>query len=85
VARQRVGLSEGLQKMLMAQAAGGVEPLARDDLPARVVQVDGQRRAVLQISAAGGRRLGLMPGDLLEVAAPPTTAPASEPSEPAGP
>jgi len=82
--RQRIGLSEGIQQILMAQAAGGDRPLPRDDLPARVAQVDGQRRTLRQISAAGGQRLGLEPGDLLEVVQPATTGPVSKPSEPAG-
>lgn len=56
-------------------------PLSREDLPLDTVDWDGRPRQILRISAAAGERIGLLPGDVVEVAQPPATAPASAPAE----
>ncbi len=52
-------------------------PLNRHRLPRREVQYQGQPREVLLLDAAEAHRLGLMPGDVVEVVA--------SPPEPVGP
>ena len=82
-AQQQAAASEArLQKLAQVLAAlpttvpaSAVEPVNRQDLPQRTVQVGDQRRTVLSISAAAGARFGFRPGDIIEVAAMPSTEP----------
>lgn len=72
--------SAPMMQQMAAQAAdrhGG--PVRRDDLPTRTVQVDGQPRTAVLISATAGQRMGFLPGDWVIVA----EAPAPEPATPA--
>jgi hypothetical protein len=58
--------------------AGG-RPLHRDELPEVTVNWDGKPRTVRQVSADAGERIGLQPGDVIEVTPHATTAPAEKP------
>jgi len=60
----------------MLAEQGGLTPIARDQLPTRPVEYDGQKRAVLLLSASLGGQIGFQPGDIIEVSQPPATQPA---------
>jgi len=80
-------ISNQLKGTMGYMPGGQAEPraraLQREDLPGETVTWNGRPRTVLRISAAAGKRFGLMPGDVVIVARPPTTAPASGQSPPA--
>ena len=73
----RGDLKGALANMLAGQAEPQARALQRDDLPAQTVTWNGQPRTVLSVSAAAGQRLGLRPGDVIVVAPPPATGPAT--------
>ena len=83
---RRGAMRGDLQGALANMLAGKTEPraraLQRDDLPAEVITWNGQPRTVLSVSAAAGQRLGLWPGDVIVVAPPPASEPATQPAEP---
>ena len=51
--------------------AGGIAPVDRANLPAERGQLNGQPVTVLRLGAAGGKRLGFEPGDVIVVSEPP--------------
>ena len=69
-----------MQQMAAQAAQRHGQGVRRDDLPTRTVNVDGQSRTAILVSASAGRRMGFLPGDWVIVAgapqSPPTTAPA---------
>lgn len=60
-------LSGAVGDLLVKRGGQLIQPIQRGDLPARVVDLDGQRRTVLEVGALAGRRLGFQPGDLVLV------------------
>ncbi len=78
--RELEGLKAVLGRTLMTRGRGGdIRPVQRDDLPYRKVDLDGRRRAMLELGASSGRRLGFRPGDLILIGEdPPTTQPATD-------
>jgi len=80
--RNEQSLGSALAQMGMRSAAGGAEMLpgagiSRSDIAdVRVAELDGRPRNLWVISAGAGRRVGLEPGDLVEVAPAPRTQPA---------
>lgn len=71
-------LQAALTQMLRGRGpASRPRALQREDLPAETVTWNGHPRKVLRASAAAGERIGLLPGDVVVVAAPPATAPAN--------
>jgi hypothetical protein len=51
------------------------EPLRREDLPGRPVELLGRRRTLYEISPEAGRRMGFRPGDVILVVEPPRASP----------
>jgi hypothetical protein len=79
----RGDLKGALANMLAGQAEPQARALQRDDLPAQTVTWNGQPRTVLSVSPAAGQRMGLRPGDVIVVAPPSATGPATRPETPA--
>ena len=77
---QRMAVSGQLAQRFAAQSGGQARPLDRDQLAAETVTYNGQPRTVLLVGAAAGRRMGLLPGDVIEVSMPPATAPTTAPA-----
>ncbi len=72
-----------LTRLMTGKAEPQARALQRDDLPPETVTWNGQPRTVLHVSAAAGQRLGLEPGDVIVVAPPTATEPATQPASPA--
>lgn len=76
-------MQSALGEMLTKRLDGQIQPVQREDLPARQVDLNGRKRTLLDISAAAGQRMGFRPGDLVLVAAEVTTTQAADkPQEP---
>lgn len=73
-------LQAGLHRLLEA-GVPTTRPLQRDDLPSEMVNWNGRPRKVFLVGAAAGRRIGLDPGDVIEVYPAPATASATNPAE----
>jgi hypothetical protein len=63
---------QALGQMLVAEARSQID---RDMLAARTLELDGQPRQALMISAKAAERIGLRPGDVLIVGEAPATRP----------
>ncbi len=67
-----------LGQILARQVMPTSRALQREDLPAETVTWNGRGRTVMKVSPAAGERLGLKPGDVILVTAPPASAPAMD-------
>lgn len=80
--RQKLDERTMMLQQLAEFESQAVEAVQRADLPARDATVDGESRTVLLLSARRGEKLGLRPGDLVQVTAPvPDTGPATRPND----
>jgi len=76
---QRQTLGGQIGQLLGVQAGPPSQPLRRDELATEVVTYDGRPRTVMLVGAAAGRRIGLLPGDVIAVSQPPAKMPTTEP------
>ncbi len=69
-------LRGALGNLLPPGAQKATRPVVREDLPSKVVELDGRTARLLEVSASAGRRFGFRQGDLILVRGePPTTQP----------
>jgi len=74
--------SAGIEAMLTrTMLEGPVEPLvvAREQLPARTVRLDGKEATALMLGAEAGQRMGFFPGDVIVICPSPATRPSDAP------
>lgn len=82
---ENTNLKEVVNRLLLADAGSStrpadIKPISRQELLPVTMNIGGQPRTVLILGAQTGKRLGLEPGDMIEVAQPPATQPSSRPS-----
>ena len=64
-------LAEFLQKMPIRNSLSSPQlAVRREDLSARKVQLDGQSRKLFSVSVSAGERMGVLPGDVIEINVP---------------